>query len=305
MKTALLMAALTVCAPCIGHVDDVVARGLPEARLARQGQGPGHTARTIPLQARRVDVGGHTLYMLGGGEASARSAPTVVLEAGFGNGVASWSPVQPAIAEFTTVVSYDRAGSGQSEPGPTPRSAKQIARELHRGLQKAGFKPPYVLVGHSLGGPFVRVFASTYPNEVVGMVLIDPSQEAFYEWTKAHAAPDPDDHAAELARLPRGPRDEYAAIGVTYGQARAATVPRGIPVTLLTPNRDLSIPADARAAWSEKQREWIGQVSGATYRLAEKSGHFIQAQEPDLVVDAIRRVVDHVQGRRPAIRPPS
>src|SRR6185369_5725484 len=132
------------------------------------------------LKLQKVDVGGHSLQLLVGGQGS----PSVIFEGGFGTGIVSWSTVQKDVAAFAQTVSYDRAGIGQSDLGPKPRSAKQIATELHMALEKLGVKPPYVMVGHSFGGIYVRVFADMYPNEVVGMVLIDPSQETFNDWLR-------------------------------------------------------------------------------------------------------------------------
>jgi pimeloyl-ACP methyl ester carboxylesterase len=137
------------------------------------------------LKLQKVDVGGHGLQLLVGGQGS----PAVIFEGGFGAGIASWSTVQKDVAAFTQTVSYDRAGLGQSDLGPKPRSAKQIATELHVALQKSGVKPPYVMVGHSFGGIYVRVFADMYPKEVVGMVLIDPSQESFNDWLNKNLSP--------------------------------------------------------------------------------------------------------------------
>src|SRR5206468_6563221 len=134
------------------------------------------------LTLEKIDAGGHSLNMLIGGEGST----TVIFEAGFGAGLESWATVQSTTAKFARTVSYDRAGIGQSEAGPKPRAAKQIAQELHTALQKAGIAPPYVLVGHSFGGIYVRVFADLYPKEVAGLVLIDPSQETFDDWTRTH-----------------------------------------------------------------------------------------------------------------------
>ena len=99
--------------------------------------------------------------------------PTVILEAGVGDFSVEWSLVQPGVARFARVCSYDRAGDGWSELGPLPRTMKQIVFELHVMLEKAAVPPPYVLVGQSYGGVLVRLYAATYPADVVGMVLVD------------------------------------------------------------------------------------------------------------------------------------
>jgi pimeloyl-ACP methyl ester carboxylesterase len=88
-----------------------------------------------------------------------------------------WDLVQSDVEKFTQVCSYDRAGYGWSDPGPLPRTSRQIAKELHTLLQNAGIRPPYILVGHSFGGFNVRVYNGLYPNEVAGLILVDSSQE--------------------------------------------------------------------------------------------------------------------------------
>ncbi|MGI8897268.1 MAG: alpha/beta fold hydrolase [Pyrinomonadaceae bacterium] len=260
----------------------------------------GDEAVESPLKLQKVDAGGHSLNLLIGGQRSGEATPAVILEGGFGAGIASWPAVQREIAKFAQVVSYDRAGLGQSDPGPKPRDAKHIATELHAALQKAGIRPPYVLVGHSLGGPLVRVFASMYPTEVVGLVLVDPAQEAFHAWAKTNPPPGFKEEEAKLAKAPQGLRDEYAAVDATYEQARTAKVPAGISVTLLTAMQNDTMPAEVRRMAAEKQKEWIEKVPGGKRIVAEKSGHFIQMQEPALVIDAIRQVVEQPRGRKPA-----
>jgi pimeloyl-ACP methyl ester carboxylesterase len=120
-----------------------------------------------------VDVGGRHIHIHCIGEGS----PTVVMEAGAGDFSFDWSLVQPKVAKFTRVCTYDRAGYAWSDAGPMPRTLKQIVYELHTGLDKTEIKPPFVLVGHSLGGLTMRVFAQQYPKEVAGMVLVDSSHE--------------------------------------------------------------------------------------------------------------------------------
>lgn len=238
------------------------------------------------LKLQKVDVGGHGLQLLVGGQGS----PAVIFEGGFGVGIASWSTVQKDVAAFTQTVSYDRAGLGQSDPGPKPRSAKQIATELHAALQKAGIKPPYVMVGHSFGGIYVRVFADMYPNEVVGMVLIDPSQEAFNDWLSKNLPDRLKAAQSDIAKAGEGVQAEFAAVDTSYSQARAAKVPKGIPVTLLTATEDDTMPAEGRKLWIEKHKEWLATVPGSKHVVVEKATHFIQAQQPALVIEAIKQV---------------
>lgn len=125
--------------------------------------------RAYPPPGQMVDVGGYRLHINCVGTGS----PTVLIDAGWGDWSGGWSRVQPEAAKTTRVCTYDRAGMGHSESGPLPRTAEHFARELHVLLQQAGIRGPYVLVGHSMGGAPVRVFAHDYPAEVAGVVLIE------------------------------------------------------------------------------------------------------------------------------------
>src|SRR5512133_732893 len=127
-------------------------------------------ARAYPPPGQMVDVGGHRLHI----DCTGTGSPTVVIDAGLGDWSATWkSWVQPGVEKTTRVCTYDRAGMGYSEAGPLPRNAAQFAKELHTLLQRASIPGPYVLVGHSMGGLTVRVFAHDYATEVAGVVLID------------------------------------------------------------------------------------------------------------------------------------
>ena len=110
-------------------------------------------------------------------DCSGQGSPTVILESGSGGPSIDWLMVQPEVAKFTRVCSYDRAGYGWSDSGPEPRSSLQIAHELNQLLHAAGEKGPYILVGHSMGGYDVRVYTGQYPNDVAGIVLVDASHE--------------------------------------------------------------------------------------------------------------------------------
>jgi pimeloyl-ACP methyl ester carboxylesterase len=168
-------------------------------------------ARRFPEPGRLVDVGGYHLLLNCTGEGK----PTVLLEAGWGDLSVEWRGVQPEIAKFARVCSYDRAGYGGSDAGPMPRTSLQIAKELHALLKNAGEQPPYVLVGASYGGYNVRVFNGLYPNEVAGIVLADATQEDQYEllpkaWIAINAA-----HLKRSERLER-----YAFFVVDLGIGR-------------------------------------------------------------------------------------
>ena len=118
-----------------------------------------------------VDVGGHKINLYCSGQGS----PTVVLDAGEAETMYTWRRVQPGIAKFTRVCSYDRASMGFSTDGPLPRDASAMVTDLHTALQRAHIAPPYVLVGHSIAGLYAPLYADRYPQEVAGMVLVDPS----------------------------------------------------------------------------------------------------------------------------------
>lgn len=130
------------------------------------------TQPPFPPPGKLIDVGGWRLHLNCTGESHA-SQPAVILEAGAGDFSVEWSLVQAGVAKFARVCSYDRAGDGWSELGPHPRTMHQIVYELHTLLDRAGVRPPFVLVGHSYGGWLVRLYASTYPAEVAGMVLVE------------------------------------------------------------------------------------------------------------------------------------
>ena len=133
-------------------------------------------APPYPAPGRLLDVGGWRLHLNCTGLARP-GQPTVILEAGLGDFSVEWSLVQPGVTAFSRVCSYDRGGDGWSELGPHPRTFRQIVYELHTLLERAGERPPFVLVGHSYGGWLVRQYQSTHPSEVAGMVLVEAGAE--------------------------------------------------------------------------------------------------------------------------------
>ena len=170
---------------------------------------------------RLVDVGGHQMRLSCAGSGS----PTVVLEPGAGGTSASMGWVAPAVADQARVCVYDRAGRGGSEPANSPQDGARIATDLHTLLQQAGEPGPYVLAGHSFGGLYVRIFAAHYPDEVVGLVLIDStaSQEPAESVIPAAADKDSYDGVGRFATLV----SLSARVGLTrlYGDLVGGTLP--------------------------------------------------------------------------------
>jgi pimeloyl-ACP methyl ester carboxylesterase len=120
-----------------------------------------------------VNIGGYRLHL----HCTGRGSPTVLLEYGASGNSMVWALVQPEVAHFTRVCSYDRAYEGWSDAGPIPTTMHQQVYELHKLLGTAQVKPPYILVGWSLGGMIDRLYAAAYPAEVMGMVLVDAAHE--------------------------------------------------------------------------------------------------------------------------------
>jgi pimeloyl-ACP methyl ester carboxylesterase len=154
-----------------------------------QTLGTRRDAKVYLPPGRLVDIGTHRLHLFESGT----SGPTILLEAGLMSTVLSWSELQSELAKSFRVVSYDRAGLGWSDLGPMPRTADRIVAELHTLLQKAAARPPYILVGHSFGGLTMPLFAARFPNDVAGMVLVDPVVPS--EWNP------PSDHDRKLTRI--------------------------------------------------------------------------------------------------------
>lgn len=142
----------------------VIIAGLRESTAARSDL----ERDTVP--GRRVDLGGYRLHL----NCSGQGQPLVVLDAGLGDAGLVWQTVQEQAAAYGRICWYDRAGYGWSDPGPKPRTYQKAAEELHTLLRNAGEQGPFVLVGHSAGANTVRLYAAAYPEEVAGLVLIEP-----------------------------------------------------------------------------------------------------------------------------------
>lgn len=225
--------------------------------------------------------------------------------------------VLPGVAAFTHVCAYERPGTDivldgrlqptRSTPVPMPRTAQSVVTDLHTLLHVAGVPGPYVLVGHSLGGLFVRLYASIYPDEVVGMVLVDalserlPSYLTPEQWAtfvRLNAAVPP-----ALARDHTYETLDFAAAVWTMQEAATAHPLRSMPLVVLSRGQPLGASAAElgvdpelyERAWAKEQDDLATLVPGAHHVIATRSAHYIQLQQPELVIAAIRQVVDAVR----------
>lgn len=270
---------------------------------------------STPPPGQLVDVGGHRLHLW----CTGAGAPPVILEAGLGGSSADWGFVQPDIARFTRVCSYDRAGMGYSDPGPSPRTARRIAEELAKLIDRSGLDGPVVLVAASSGGFDVRVFASDHTDRVAGLILIDASHE---------------DQTHEVPRLARwapllSSIGIFRLLGISFGPSPALLSPsvqRFIGATrfraagyqaaadeiihirdsaseVRTSRRKLPIPVvvvtgagGADATWRDLQRDQVKLSERGCQIIAEQSGHLVQIDQPQIVVNAVRAVIDGTRG---------
>ncbi len=242
---------------------------------------------------------------------SGAGTPTVVLESGWGADARAWWRVQPLVAATNRVCSYDRAGMGASDPGRDPRDGAAIARDLDDALRAAGIGGPLVVVGHSAGGLYARLFALRRPREVVGLVLVEPSVEhqdrrlgpggsvasLLARTRKCGAAaaartlpsPDPGLAKCDAALSPATYAAEASELEALMG-ATSDEIDVGPPSDGALPLIVLSA-ASGSAAWIELHAEVARRSTRGEHRLVVGSGHLMPKDRPDAVAQAIRDVI--------------
>jgi pimeloyl-ACP methyl ester carboxylesterase len=239
----------------------------------------------------RVNAGGHQLHV----EILGEGPPTVIFDAGLSDAADRWGRVPALVAEFARVWVYDRAGLGRSESGPLPRTSGGIVQELHTAITNAGIAPPYVLVGHSFGGQNVRLYASRYPIHVAGLVLVDASHPEMARRFATILTP------AQLGHFLAGQRGNREGVDLVASAAEMVAAGPIPPVPLVTLARGIApsatdFPHDwpiaaLEVVWQALQADLAASSSDGIFWRAERSGHYIQRDEPGLVVAAIRYVL--------------
>jgi len=312
---AWLIAGLLVLAT-LGFIYQTLASKSDQQKYAAPGQ--------------LVDVGGYRLHIYCMGE-NKENSPTVILEQGSGGISAAWARVQPEIAKTTRVCAYDRAGMGWSDPSPEPRDAKHIATELHTLLHNAGIPSPYVLVGWSYGGLYVRMYAGQYPAEVIGMVLLDSSHpdqwsstavgKAQYEsnariyaiapWlarismmrVMGNFQPDsglPSPQSEELKASFAATKDwdaqsaEFLASLSTGDQVRASGSLGNIPLFVLTATEH-GTPPDQEELWQAWQKDLALLSTNSVHQIVTGADHadfWLDPETAQTSVQAVLRVVE-------------
>ncbi|MBP6869614.1 alpha/beta hydrolase [Candidatus Babeliales bacterium] len=303
--------------------------------------------RDFPPIGRMVDIGGYKLHMIDRG-ISVEGQPTIVMDAGLGGDSLDWSLVQPEIAKFARVITYDRAGYGWSDVSPLARTSENMVVELHTMLKNASVTGQYILVGHSFGGLNVRLFAQKYPDEVVGIVLVDASHEDIYEkmqlpdmkllsqgawylwflgiprlllyvmtFTSSLEHNPLEKFPFELQkrlmsqRLPTKFMAAFMHEAAEFKQnckiiQERAGLLGNLPLAVITVGKPMTIVDhmgmttqdeidEINRVWPELQADLVTKSSRGKQMIAENSGHLVPYNQPEIIVEAVREMVEELR----------
>lgn len=242
--------------------------------------------QSVREMPRHVSAGEHKLRM----SILGKGSPAVVFDAFGPANLEIWNRVQPEVARFARTVTYDHGGYWGSEPGPKPRDAQQIARELNTALHAANVPPPYVLVGYSFGGPYARVFAGMYPNEVCGLLLIDPTQEEFMDLFKVKYS-----RFYVVSEKHRIAQNEWGCQWDSLAQAKDSRLPN-IPIIVITgmAKQDM-LKNSLLPQWLESHQKWISRFPQGRHLVTTNSGHNVILKEPELVIETVHKLVERTR----------
>lgn len=217
--------------------------------------------------------------------------PTVVFENGLGGHMAWWQKVLPGLDADSAYFAYNRPGQGQSAAATTPRDGAHIVAELRALLAGLGQRPPYVLVGHSLGGLYMQLFARQHPDEVAALVLVDSTHPRQMEGAGAMEQQSLWVRGLMGALLNEAAKAELAQVARTGSQVLALPPPRNLPVQVLSAAQPLADTSPLGQFTNEKRRDIARLYPGSTQVWVD-SGHAIPLEKPEAVVRAVREALD-------------
>ena len=265
------------------------------ACCAAQAQTP---VLLTPITTEHIAVGDkpYRVQMASGGT----GRYTVIFESGFGTDLRAWRKVAPEVAKTARAVTYSRAGYGQSDPRPEPRTFEQTTSELEQLIAAARLAPPFILVGHSYGGLLIRAFAARHPGQVAGMVMVDPADERFNPaLRRLDAARAAEDDRQFAAIVPAKFQPEFKLLQpiLDSGTLPLAGKLPNVPTVILTSVQQADKPMfflespQAVAVKQELHANFLRQFSDGSQVVTSKSGHNIHLEEPELVIAAVNKVI--------------
>ncbi|MCZ8522308.1 MULTISPECIES: alpha/beta fold hydrolase [Paenibacillus] len=291
MKRSLVPAALSlILAAQLFSLPALAAESLPSSG----GDEPATDAKNSPTFQGKVDIGGYGLYISVRGARRA-NLPTVVFENGYGDASGIWDAAASELSKVTRVVTYDRAHIGASDAPPEASySAMDAANRLHTLLERAGVSGPLVLVGHSMGGLYIRQYARLYPGSVKGLVFVDASHEHMEDVLFAEYDAQTRVEIVEDDLVTSGGLEGhyYPDVDNTYrqiDQGRQADFLRGLPITVLSGGNHgyPDVFTDGEARWAQLQRSLASLSNDSVHITDPGSGHYLHTENPGLVVSSV------------------
>ena len=251
-----------------------------------------------------VDVGGHRLdYVIEG-----TGGPAVVFETGLADSLDTWLPLERSVAEYTTALAYSRAGFGRSESDGADHSVRHAVADLHELLHRSAIRLPVVLVARSYGSLIARLYVSSYPSDVAGLVLVDGTHEQqvrrFGQLDSTYPAAFRAYFDSVLRQLPPGPQAaeiretvRIQAAGALEGLRPLPDIPLAVITSMQSDEHAPYVNGTARGheVWRALHDEWFRRSRNGIHLVTTRSGHGIQDDEPDLVLQAIRFVIDRLR----------
>ncbi|MFE6138553.1 MULTISPECIES: alpha/beta fold hydrolase [Bacillus] len=217
-----------------------------------------------------------------------KQQPVIVMEAGYGDYSKAWDLIADGLTEYGTVLTYDRAGLGKSDNSHKRRISSEMVKELRDCLKQLQLKPPYIFVGHSFGGINVRLFTAFYPEDTMGLVLVDSTPENY----KEDFLPIMSSEFQEAYYKQFVYEGSYEEFMFSLGEAdRHCKSMRDIPLVVLAAGKKAFYSADAQLKWLQLQEELLQLSTNNKFIIAENSGHYIQKDEPHYVIDAVKWIL--------------